>query len=155
MRGLIPLGQLTILVGTISTASGPHPGDHEGELVQRFDFRGGETLQWAVERHAVMAAVFGLAAVATLLVLRREDGERRAARPLTTLIALLGLQGAVGGIQWALELPAAIVWLHITLATVTWLAMLWTVAAAGRLKPLDAEVRVSEAVALSRGAAGA
>lgn len=155
VRGLIPLGQLTILVGTISTASGPHPGDHEGELVQRFDFRGGETLQWAVERHAVMAAVFGLAAVATLFLLRREGGDRRATRPLMTLIALLGLQGAVGGIQWALELPAAIVWVHIALATVTWLAMLWTVAAAGRLKPLGAEVRVSEAVALSRGAAGA
>src|SRR5262245_7882397 len=36
VRALIPLGQLTILAGTIATASGPHAGDHEGELVHRF-----------------------------------------------------------------------------------------------------------------------
>src|SRR3954453_9083150 len=29
VRGLIPLGQLTILAGTIATASGPHAGAHE------------------------------------------------------------------------------------------------------------------------------
>lgn len=145
VRGLIPLGQLTILAGTISTASGPHPGDHEGELVGRFDFRGGETLQWAVERHAVLAAAFGVGAVATLLLLRRRGGDRRATRPLLALIGLLGLQGLVGGVQWALELPAAIVWVHIALATLTWLAMLWTVAVAGRLKPPAAPVGSSAA----------
>ncbi|MBA2523459.1 MAG: COX15/CtaA family protein [Solirubrobacterales bacterium] len=141
VRGLIPLGQLTILAGTISTASGPHPGDHEGELVKRFDFRGGETLQWAVERHALLAAIFGLAAVATLLLLRRQGGDRRASRPLLFVIGLLGLQGLVGGIQWALELPAGLVWVHIALATASWLAMLWTVATAGRLEPRDADAR--------------
>jgi cytochrome c oxidase assembly protein subunit 15 len=41
----------------------------------------------------------------------------------------------IGGIQWALELPAALVWVHIAVATTTWLAMLWTVAVAGRLEP--------------------
>ena len=137
VRALIPLGQLTILLGTISTASGPHPGDHEGELVQRFDFRGGGTLQWAVERHAVLATIFGVAAIGTLLLLRREGGDPRASRPLMWVIGLLGLQGAVGGIQWALELPAAIVWVHIVLATITWVAMLWSVAAAGRIAQLD------------------
>lgn len=135
VRGLVPLGQLTIIAGTISTGAGPHAGDHEGELVERFDFRGGETLQWMVERHAAIAALFGIGAIAVLLVLRREGGDRRAARPLLAVLGLLALQGAVGGIQWALELPAAIVWVHVALATLTWLAMLWTVAAAGRLAP--------------------
>jgi heme A synthase len=51
------------------------------------------------------------------------------------VIGLLALQGAIGGIQWALELPSELVWLHIAVATGTWLAMLWTVAAAGRLEP--------------------
>ena len=133
VRGLIPLGQLTIIAGTISTGAGPHAGDHDGELVTRFDFRGGGTLQWMVERHAVIAAVFGIAAVATLLLLRREGGDRRATRPLLVVIGLLGLQGVVGGVQWALELPASIVWVHVALATVTWVAMLWTVATAGQL----------------------
>ena len=154
VRGLIPLGQLTILLGTISTASGPHPGDHEGQLVQRFDFRGGETLRWAVERHALLAAIFGIAAVATWFVLRRRGGDDRAARPLLAVIALLALQGAVGGIQWALELPAEIVWVHIALATVTWLAMLWTVATAGRLVPRATEARAEQPEAAPRAAEG-
>jgi len=135
VRGLIPLGQLTIIAGTISTGSGPHAGDHEGELVQRFEFQGGGTLQWMVERHSAMAALFGIAAISVWLLLRRDGGDRRALGPLTVLIGLLALQGVVGGGQWALELPATIVWVHVVLATLTWLAVLWTVAAAGRLKP--------------------
>lgn len=135
VRALLPLGQLTIIAGTITTGSGPHAGDHEGELVQRFDFQGAATLEWMVERHSALAAVFGLAAVGVWFLLRREAGERRALRPLTVVIALLALQGAIGGVQWATELPAGIVWLHILVATLTWLALLWTVAAAGRLEP--------------------
>ncbi|HEX5376698.1 MAG TPA: COX15/CtaA family protein [Solirubrobacterales bacterium] len=135
VRGLIPLGQLTILAGTIATGSGPHAGAHEGELVHRFDFEGTGTLEWVVQRHSAIAAVFGLAAIAVWLLLRRPGGDNRALRPLSAVIGLLALQGAVGGLQWALELPPEIVWLHVALATVTWLAMLWTVATAGRLGP--------------------
>jgi len=141
VRALIPLGQLTILAGTISTGSGPHAGAHEGELVHRFDFQGTGTLEWMVQRHSAIAALFGLAAIAVWLLLRRPGGDSRAARPLASVIALLGLQGLVGGVQWALELPSEIVWLHVTLATATWLAMLWTVATAGRLEPSSAPSR--------------
>ncbi len=135
VRALIPLGQLTILAGTIATASGPHAGDHEGELVHRFDFEGTGTLEWVVQRHAVIAALYGVAAIAVWFLLRRPGADRRALRPLTVVIGLLALQGAIGGIQWGLELPAGIVWVHIAIATGNWLAMLWTVAAAGRLEP--------------------
>jgi cytochrome c oxidase assembly protein subunit 15 len=135
VRALIPLGQLTILAGTIATGSGPHAGAHEGELVHRFDFEGTGTLEWVVQRHSAIAAVFGLAAIAVWLLLRRQGGDRRACGPLGAVIGLLALQGVVGGVQWALELPAEIVWLHVALATATWLAMLWAVASAGRLEP--------------------
>ena len=145
VRGLIPLGQLTILAGTVTTGSGPHAGDQEGELVRRFDFQGGETLEWVVQRHSAIAALFGAAAIAVWFLLRREGGERRALRPLTVVIGLLALQGAIGGLQWALELPPGLVWLHIAIATLTWLAMLWTVAAAGWLQPRSQEARVRAA----------
>src|SRR5215212_951042 len=135
VRALIPLGQLTTLVGTIATASGPHAGAHEGQLVHRFDFEGAATLGWVVQRHAVLAAVYGIAAIGVWLLLRRPGADGRALRPLTLVIGLLALQGAIGGIQWALELPAGIVWVHVAIATGNWLAMLWTVAAAGRLEP--------------------
>ena len=82
VRCLIPLGQLTILAGTLSTGSGPHAGAHEGQLVHRFDFEGTGTLEWVVQRHSVIAAVFGLAAIAVWFLLRRQGGDRRASGPL-------------------------------------------------------------------------
>jgi heme a synthase len=135
VRALIPLGQLTILAGTIATASGPHAGAHEGQLVHRFDFEGTKTLEWVVQRHAVIATIYGLAAIGVWFLLRRPGGDRRALKPLTVVLGLLALQGAIGGVQWWLELPGEIVWVHVAVATCNWLAMLWTVATAGRLEP--------------------
>jgi cytochrome c oxidase assembly protein subunit 15 len=135
VRALVPLGQLTIAAGTVATASGPHAGAHAGQLVRRFDFEGAGTLEWVVQRHAVIAAVFGIATIAVWLLLRRPGGDSRAIRPLTAVIALLALQGVVGGVQWALKLPSEMVWVHVALAVTTWLAVLWTVATAGRLEP--------------------
>src|SRR3954447_17732152 len=135
VRALIPLGQLTILVGTIATASGPHAGAHGTELVHRFSFEGAKTLEWVVQRHAVIAAVYGLAAIGVWFLLRRPGGDRRAAKPLTIVLGLLALQGVIGAFQWYLKLPGEIVWVHVAVATCNWLAMLWTVAAAGRLEP--------------------
>ena len=137
VRALIPFGQLTILAGTITTASGPHAGAHAGQLVHRFSFEGRDTLEWMVQRHATIAAVYGLAAIGVWFILRRPGGDRRALKPLTVVIGLLALQGLIGGVQWWLKLPTELVWLHVGVATANWLAMLWTVAAAGRLEPRD------------------
>jgi heme a synthase len=147
VRALIPLGQLTIAAGTVATASGPHAGAHAGQLVHRFSFEGGGTLEWVVQRHAALATAYGLAAIAVWFILRRPGGDRRAVEPLTVVLALLALQGAIGGLQWALELPTEIVWLHVAIATANWLAMLWTVAAAGRLEPRDQSAPVDEETA--------
>jgi heme a synthase len=155
VRALIPLGQLTILAGTIATASGPHAGDHDGELVHRFTFEGVDTLAWVVERHAVLATVYGLAAIGVWFLLRRPGGDRRAVKPLAVVLGLLALQGAIGGLQWALELPAGIVWVHIAIATLNWLAMLWTVAAAGRLEPRPEARPAGEGAAPARTGAAA
>jgi cytochrome c oxidase assembly protein subunit 15 len=135
VRALVPLGQLTIAAGTVATASGPHAGAHAGQLVRRFDFEGTGTLEWIVQRHAIIATVFGIATIAVWLLLRRPGGDSRAIGPLTAVIGLLALQGVVGGVQWALKLPSEIVWVHVALAVTTWLAVLWTVATAGRLEP--------------------
>jgi cytochrome c oxidase assembly protein subunit 15 len=138
VRALIPLGQLTILAGTIATASGPHAGAHGTELVHRFSFEGVKTLEWVVQRHAVIATAYGLAAIGVWFLLRRPGGDRRAAKPLTLVLSLLALQGVIGAFQWYLKLPGEIVWVHVAVATCNWLAMLWTVAAAGRLEPRGA-----------------
>ncbi len=153
VRALIPLGQLTILAGTIATASGPHAGAHEGQLVHRFTFEGVETLEWVVQRHTAIATAYGFAAIAVWFLLRRPGGDRRAVKPLTVVLGLLALQGAIGGLQWALELPSEIVWLHVAIATLNWLAMLWTVAAAGRLQPRGEVAPPTEPAKVTAGAA--
>ena len=89
VRALVPLGQLTILAGTIATGSGPHAGEFEGQLVQRFTFEGDDTLEWVVQRHAVLAAVYGFAAIGVWFFLRRPGGDRRAIKPLTMVLLLL------------------------------------------------------------------
>jgi cytochrome c oxidase assembly protein subunit 15 len=57
---------------------------------------------------------------------------------------LLAAQGLIGSVQYELRLPTDMVWLHVTLATLTWLAVLWSVAAAGTLVPRVASVPVAE-----------
>jgi cytochrome c oxidase assembly protein subunit 15 len=135
VRALIPLGQLTILLGTITTGSGPHPGDHDKELVHRFDFKGSDTLEWMVHRHAAMAVIFGLSVLAVIFIVRRQGGDPRSTRPLLLTFGLVCFQIALGVTQWLLHLPAALVWIHVVVATLLWLAVLWSVATAGQLVP--------------------
>jgi cytochrome c oxidase assembly protein subunit 15 len=153
VRALVPIGQLTIFVGTMATAAGPHAGAHEGELVRRFTFKGGDTLHWLVQRHGAAATLFGFAAIGVWFLLRRRGGDRRASRPLTVLLGMLAFQGALGITQYVLHLPAGLVWIHVATATVTWLAVLWTVATAGRLVPRHSRVneRAREPVLTSAG----
>jgi heme A synthase len=53
---------------------------------------------------------------------------------------LLAAQGLVGSVQYELRLPTDMVWVHVTLATLSWLSILWAVLAAGRLVPRRAAV---------------
>ena len=47
--------------------------------------------------------------------------------------SLLAAQGVVGILQYQLELPSEIVWVHVALATLTWVGFVHVRAAAGRL----------------------
>ena len=94
-----------------------------------------------VQRHAVLAAIYGFGAIGVWFYPRRPGGDRRALKPLTLVLILLAVQGVVGYVQWELELPTEIVWVDVALATLNWLAMLWTIAAAGRLEPAGSRPR--------------
>jgi heme a synthase len=136
-RALVPISAWVLFLGTLSTAAGPHPGSSgTGEVVSRLDFRGGgETLTWMIHWHGRFSTFLGLCALATWFYARRHKASRGLQRALTGLCLLLATQGIVGGIQYELGLPAEIVWVHVVLATCTWLALMWCVAAAGRLAP--------------------
>jgi heme a synthase len=132
---LVPLGAVTIFAGTAATAAGPHAGGAgTGDVIKRLDFKGAETLRFVIEQHARLATLLGVVAIALWILARRREVTSEGRAPLTWLCVLLALQGVIGAVQYQLELPAEIVWVHVTLAAVTWLAILWTVAAAGRLQ---------------------
>jgi cytochrome c oxidase assembly protein subunit 15 len=130
---LIPVGAITIFAGTAATAAGPHAGGSgTGDVVKRLEFKGTETLRFLIEQHARLATILGLLAVVVWVLAHRRGASSEQRRALTWLCVLLALQGVIGGVQYALELPAEIVWVHVTLAATTWLAILWSVAAVGR-----------------------
>lgn len=150
VRALAPLGGLTIFAGTAATAAGPHSGGVSGQHVHRLHFKGADTLTWVVHRHATIAAVFGVAVIAVWLLQRRRGASERTLEPLTVLAVLVAAQGLVGSVQYELRLPTDMVWVHVGLATLSWLAVLWAVAAAGRLAPRTASLSAPEPRAETR-----
>jgi cytochrome c oxidase assembly protein subunit 15 len=150
VRVLAPLGAVTIFAGTAATAAGPHSGGASGQRIHRLYFKGADTLNWIVHRHATIAAIFGVLAIAVWLLQRQRGHSTGALDPLTVLCVLLAAQGLVGSVQYELHLPSDIVWVHVGLATATWMAVLWAVAAAGRLVPRHVPVPEPEPAAWSR-----
>ena len=150
VRVLAPLGAVTIFAGTAATASGPHSGGATGQHIHRLHFKGADTLTWVIHQHATIAAVFGVVAVGVWLLHRHRGESDRMLEPLTTLCVLLAAQGLVGSVQYELHLPTDMVWVHVTLATATWVTVLWAVASAGRLVPRATVVPIAAA---ERGAA--
>jgi cytochrome c oxidase assembly protein subunit 15 len=144
VRSLAPLCALTIFAGTAATAAGPHAGGSPGQRIHRLHFKGADTLMWVVHRHATIAAVFGVVVIAVWLLRRHRGADYDVLEPLTVLGILLAAQGLVGSVQYELHLPTDMVWVHVTLATCTWLATLWAVAAAGRLAPRHSVAPVTE-----------
>lgn len=140
VRALLPLGVLTIFAGTAATAAGPHSGGLVGQHVKRLTIKGVDTLPWVVHQHATIAGIFGLAVIgAWLLKRQRQRGTPLdPLEPLTVLGILLAAQGLIGSAQYELRLPAEMVWIHVVLATITWLVILWAVAVEGRLVPRHA-----------------
>jgi heme a synthase len=149
-RALLPFGALTIFAGTAATAAGPHSGGFTGQVVHRLHFKGASTLEWTIHQHATIAAIFGVGVIGVWYLQRRRGASARELEPLTVLGVLLAGQGLIGSVQYELKLPAEMVWVHVALATVTWLAVLWVVAAAGRLAPRAVEVPAGPPVAGSR-----
>jgi cytochrome c oxidase assembly protein subunit 15 len=133
VRGLSVLCAITLFAGTAATAAGPHSGGNVGQHIKRLTIEGPDTLQWAVHQHATIAAVFGVFVILVWLLKRSRVRELDPLEPLTVLGVMLAAQGLVGSVQYELRLPGEMVWVHVVLATVTWLVMIWAVAVEGRI----------------------
>jgi len=115
---------VTIVAGTVVTASGPHAGD---ENAPRFGF----DLSTVSRLHAVsMIVTLSMIVALAVLVRRSSRGPERASaeRAVGRIIAITLAQGALGYWQYFTGVPAALVALHILGATLFWIAvvLLWT-----------------------------
>jgi cytochrome c oxidase assembly protein subunit 15 len=148
VRALAPLGAITIVLGTGATAAGPHAGGSPGQRIHRLHFKGADTLMWVIHRHATLGALLGVAVIGVWLLLRRRRAPSALVEPVTVLGVLIAAQGLVGSVQYELHLPTDMVWVHVALATLSWVAILWAVATAGRLAPvaIPAPVRDPDAI---------
>ena len=154
-RLLLPLGALVLFMGTLATAAGPHPGSAgTGEIVPRFKGFGADTLDVMYHWHGRSGTLLGLAAVAVWLLARRAGATSGTRRSLTALCLLVAAQGVVGLLQWQLQLPAGLVWVHVALATSTWLALCLAAVTAGRLTPASAGAPGGATAPHFRGGAG-
>ncbi len=146
VRGLAVICTITLFAGTAATAAGPHSGGNVGQHIKRLTIEGPNTLEWAVHQHATIAAVFGVFVILVWLLKRSRVRELDPLEPLTVLGVLTAAQGLVGSVQYELKLPGEMVWVHVVLATLTWIVMLWAVAIEGRVGE-PAAVENEEAIA--------
>lgn len=155
VRLLCAWAAFAIVLGTASTAAGPHAGaSGTGEFVHRLGFWGGNTLAHLINLHGTIAAILGLGTVGVWLLARSRSGSRELLLTLKLTALLLAAQGAVGILQYQLKLPSEIVWVHVALATLTWVGYVHVWAAAGhpeaRHQPVTANPVPSPTLAVTR-----
>jgi cytochrome c oxidase assembly protein subunit 15 len=137
VRLLAVLCALTLAAGTMATAAGPHSGGLVGQHIKRLTFKGADTLEWAVNQHATIAALFGVLTILVWMLKRKRVGQLDPLEPLTVMGVLIAAQGLIGAVQYELKLPGQMVWVHVVMATLTWVVMLWAVATEGCLAKRD------------------
>lgn len=142
-RALFPVATLLFFMGTVATAAGPHPGSQRtGEVVHRLDFKGSDTLDWTIHNHGRLGTLFGVSCVVLWYLLRRRGADRELLNSIAATAILVAVQGVVGAIQYFNGLPSFVVWIHIVVATLAWVAMMWAICSAGR--PVPRVERVTE-----------
>src|SRR6516164_3150789 len=106
-----------LAAGTVVTGTGPLAG---AGAVPRFHL----PLAGVTQFHADIGWLLGGLAIPLAIGLRLTGAPARAVRLGWVLLALIGLQGAVGYTQYFTGLPAGLVWFHVVGSTLIWIAVL-------------------------------
>ena len=121
---LFALGGVTLFAGTAATAAGPHAGGSgTGDVVERLAFKGADTVGWLIDRHGALAFTLGVLAIACWWVARRRGAEAALVHRLARVCVLMAAQGVLGIVQYRLDVPAEMVWVHVALATLLWVGI--------------------------------
>jgi cytochrome c oxidase assembly protein subunit 15 len=110
------VGLAVIILGTITTGSGPHSGD---EIAARFDLDI-RVIAWL---HADSVLLF-VGLIIGLLVITKLNSESNHLFKITrTLFIICLVQGFIGYVQWFSNLPWILVSFHVIGAVITWIAI--------------------------------
>jgi cytochrome c oxidase assembly protein subunit 15 len=104
-------------IGTVVTGTGPLAGQAG---VPRYHLR----LAAVTQLHADIGWLLCGLAIAVALALRLTDAPRQARRLSVLLLAMIGVQGAIGYAQYFAGLPAGLVWVHVSWAVLIWITVL-------------------------------
>jgi cytochrome c oxidase assembly protein subunit 15 len=110
------VGLAVIILGTITTGSGPHSGD---EVAARFnlDIR---VIAWL---HADSVLLFVGLIVGLLVISRINKESKQIYRITRTLFIICLVQGFIGYVQWFNGLPWILVSFHVIGAVITWITI--------------------------------
>ena len=104
--------------GTVVTGTGPLAGHAD---TPRYHL----PLEGVTQFHADIGWLISGLAVALVLGLRVTGAGTQPMRACWAMIALLGVQGTLGYVQYFNHLPAGLVWVHVTTAVLFWISVLW------------------------------
>jgi cytochrome c oxidase assembly protein subunit 15 len=125
-RLLVVTASAVLVLGTVTTGTGPHAGDSTKD-VPRF----GLPLERVTQLHADAALLLTGLVVATLFAVRLTDTSVVVRRRAGWLAAAVVVQVVIGYVQYFLDLPPSVVGMHVAGATALWCAALWLALATG------------------------
>lgn len=115
-RALIASAGLTLFLGTVVTASGPHGGDPDVERLGFF-------VPDVARAHGLSVVLFLGLTLLTLWRLRAARAPASTLRGGEVLLAVAAAQAVVGWAQYFTGVPVLLVGIHIAGATATWAAV--------------------------------
>jgi cytochrome c oxidase assembly protein subunit 15 len=139
-RVLAAAAAVVVVMGTVVTGTGPHPGSSGDQLVDRLPF----SLHDVARIHGALVMVFLALVLWTIARLVRAGAPGRVRRRSEWLLAALVAQAGVGYAQYFLGVPALLVAVHVAGAVAVWVAVLRF--SLGMSAPASATVRSAEPV---------
>src|SRR5207302_1111069 len=98
---LVAAAALVIFLGTVVTATGPHPGSNGDQVVDRLPF----SLHRVAQLHGIAVMLFLAMTVLTALSLVRAGASAGLVRRAEVLLALIVLQAGIGYTQYFTGVP--------------------------------------------------
>lgn len=117
-RAVLALGTVLLVTGTIVTGAGPHSGSDEPDVAARLPFN----IREVTRIHSIVAIC--LLVLVVYVIRRATDANRADVRDRALVVAaLLLIQGAIGYLQYFTGVPVLLVAVHLTFATLAWMAI--------------------------------